>query len=675
MKKIVFIIYLSIFSIKHTQWFAFFALSYFTFNISFVQANTNHYEFKKILDQLVNWNQDFSKSTPIEVLKTVSNIYQNNIDLPLLFHKVTRINNFHSIENDNQLSNVEKVTINQAAIIYAYSFKISLPLHEFYSIQQLRFQFINALKIEFETVQISQNIDEFYLNRYYQNDPIAFAIYSVALSIHIHKYGKKNTLDNLNEITYSRKSRSLREWFIKNHSSHRKKFSRNVEAWLLNQLSNEIADWVARPKLDSLNNFISHPHARISAVLKSQLMQIHFSTDPHVSLRKWEPALNNLPNVSMAYSMIGQGIVNDFKERKNAKLSEHPKLSLLPSLSHHNFYNIRAVSSFFISETLQFLDTGIHHWIKKTFNSLTYIKDITNFVIKEASLAETSIMSLEQSIEQSLIKDVYTIGEEIKPHMYQYLGDDALAGIDVVIKLGKQFLRARQFPNTNEYALFEGHGNFGRHRVTYQANNQWSLYNHQSSIKNWTTSGEHRYSMLIGRGQPQHIFTHYGKNIQHRYSVPAKNLFSDGHLESSSLTELFPKAHDNQLAHLGLSDRLDLVAHGNPYGPTGHGQCSFEHSLSASELAMQLFQLGLRELGVLKLQSCNIGGGFYLNQLKNELEKLSIKIGFLSAPAGYLMQLPGLTRVVLNPFPSFSKDRYEVIKTGYHLGFNGTRYQ
>ena len=670
--------YLSLLSMKIPQRFIYFICFYFICNLSFVHANTYHYETKKLLDQRVNWNQDLSKLTPVETLKALSNTNQKTIDLPLLLHKINRTNKLHSIEADNQLSIEEKTIINQAAVIYAHSFKQSLPLHEFYSIQQLRFQFINALKLEFETVSISHKIDEFYLSRYYQDDPIAFAIYSVALSIHINKYGKKPTLDKLNEIPYSRNSTSLRDWFIKNHFSRRKQISQDVEAWLLNQLSNEITEWFARPKLDSLNDFISHPYARISAILKNQneLASIYPSTQARISLKKWNQALNILPNVSMAYSIIGQGIVNDFKETINVRLNEHPTLSLWSSLSHHDLFNIRAVSSSFIAETLHPLGSTINHWIKSPFNPLTYLKDITNLVVKETSLAENSKMSLEQSIEHSLINDVQVIGEEIRPYMHHYLGVDALAGIDVVIQLGEQFLRARQFPNTNEYALFEGHGNFGRHRLTYQANNRWSLKNNsQNSAKNWTTSGEHRYSLLIGRGQPQHIFSHYAKNIQHRYGVPAKNLFSDGNIASSSLSELFPKANNNQLAHLRFSDRLDLIAHGSPYGPVGHGQCSVEHNLSASELALQLFQLGLRELGVLKLQSCNTGGGFYLNQLKNELEKLSIRVGFLSAPTGYLMQLPGLTRTVLNPFPTFSKDRYEVIKTGYHLGFNGTRYQ
>ena len=117
-----------------------------------------------------------------------------------------------------------------------------------------------------------------------------------------------------------------------------------------------------------------------------------------------------------------------------------------------------------------------------------------------------------------------------------------------------------------------------------------------------------------------------------------------------------------------------MVAHGNPYGPICSNQSGLETSLSPTELAKKLFDLGLREVGVLKVQSCNVGGGFYLTKLEQALKKTGINVGFLAAPKGYLVQLPRLPRAVFSPFPNFRSDRYEVISTGLHQGFPGTRY-
>jgi hypothetical protein len=88
----------------------------------------------------------------------------------------------------------------------------------------------------------------------------------------------------------------------------------------------------------------------------------------------------------------------------------------------------------------------------------------------------------------------------------------------------------------------------------------------------------------------------------------------------------------------------------------------------------QLKAQRLRQVGVLKIQLCNVGGGFYLSRFVSELRRAGIDVGFISAPKGYLIQLPGLPRAVFDPFPTFSSDRYEVISTGLHQGFSGTRY-
>lgn len=127
--------------------------------------------------------------------------------------------------------------------------------------------------------------------------------------------------------------------------------------------------------------------------------------------------------------------------------------------------------------------------------------------------------------------------------------------------------------------------------------------------------------------------------------------------------------NNNQLADLTFDDRLDIVAHGNPYGPVSIGNIDIETSISPRGLVEQLKAQGLRQVGVLKLQSCNVGGGFYLPALSSELQRAGIDVGFISAPKGYLVQLPGLPRAVFDPFPTFSSDRYEIISTGLHQGF------
>lgn len=57
---------------------------------------------------------------------------------------------------------------------------------------------------------------------------------------------------------------------------------------------------------------------------------------------------------------------------------------------------------------------------------------------------------------------------------------------------------------------------------------------------------------------------------------------------------------------------------------------------SPKQLAEKLQSYGLKEVGVLRLDSCNVGDGDYLVRLKKELDLLNIKVGYLSAPNGYL---------------------------------------
>lgn len=106
-----------------------------------------------------------------------------------------------------------------------------------------------------------------------------------------------------------------------------------------------------------------------------------------------------------------------------------------------------------------------------------------------------------------------------------------------------------------------------------------------------------------------------------RNKIPPHNCFYSGTVapNHSSGTLLV----NNSLAKLRLDSRLTLLAHANE---------DFFDIYTPESLATKLHEAGLKEAGILKLEGCNVGKGDYLEKLKYELNRLGIKVGYLSGP-------------------------------------------
>lgn len=105
--------------------------------------------------------------------------------------------------------------------------------------------------------------------------------------------------------------------------------------------------------------------------------------------------------------------------------------------------------------------------------------------------------------------------------------------------------------------------------------------------------------------------------------------------DTSTQITLSPKRPD-QLGELGLSDRLDIAAHGTADAVAG---------LSPAVLAQVLQGLGLRRIGVINVGSCNAGSQLFLTQLGHELDQRGIQFGWIAGAKGVSANFLQLGRI------------------------------
>ncbi|AST28657.1 type III effector protein [Ralstonia pseudosolanacearum] len=160
-------------------------------------------------------------------------------------------------------------------------------------------------------------------------------------------------------------------------------------------------------------------------------------------------------------------------------------------------------------------------------------------------------------------------------------------------------------------------------------------------------------------------------------NIPSSNRFSMDLTSAQSTARALAK---RPLQRLTLESRLDIHAHGND---------SYVEDLTAAELAAKLHDAGLEEVGVLKIQACDVGKGHYLQALLEHLASRGVKVGYLCGPKGALTD----TRTVENlgggeqyvkKDVSFLPGKYvgwlpetfglNVIKGNVDVAFGGTRY-
>ncbi|MCX8565908.1 MAG: hypothetical protein ON057_000635 [Glomeribacter sp. 1016415] len=137
------------------------------------------------------------------------------------------------------------------------------------------------------------------------------------------------------------------------------------------------------------------------------------------------------------------------------------------------------------------------------------------------------------------------------------------------------------------------------------------------------------------------------------------------------------------LQKVRLTDRLDIHGHGNE---------KFFSGMPAEELAYALKNAGLSEVGILKLQSCNVGKGkeeSFLYEFKDALNSQGINFGYICGPTGYLTDwrfavetakfkcnIRGLPFVFKKTVNGFMPEIFglQVVKGNQDIVFPGTRY-
>jgi hypothetical protein len=143
---------------------------------------------------------------------------------------------------------------------------------------------------------------------------------------------------------------------------------------------------------------------------------------------------------------------------------------------------------------------------------------------------------------------------------------------------------------------------------------------------------ENRYAICMDESDtPLRTVT---KVHQIEHQIPDDHVFYQGRRANNEGNAPGLPLYSNQLEGITLGDRLTIFAHGNP---------DSLNNMNPAELASMLQQRGLREVGVLKLFSCSVGAGDFLEQLSIELTRRNIRVGYVS---GYTTDLQDSQRVV-----------------------------
>ncbi|TGC20907.1 hypothetical protein [Escherichia sp. E1130] len=155
----------------------------------------------------------------------------------------------------------------------------------------------------------------------------------------------------------------------------------------------------------------------------------------------------------------------------------------------------------------------------------------------------------------------------------------------------------------------------------------------------WRNTPEKNFIYKIGTNEDSSpdLLERHARSSRATRGIPQENFFADvaqdplAHRRSAP----FNVIDGGSLSSLDKNSRLDVSAHGNRNGPVAG-----LNNITAKELVDKLWDAGLREVGVLRVDACNVGNGAYLLQLKTALNAKGIRFGYIAAPNGLLMIAP-----------------------------------
>jgi hypothetical protein len=123
------------------------------------------------------------------------------------------------------------------------------------------------------------------------------------------------------------------------------------------------------------------------------------------------------------------------------------------------------------------------------------------------------------------------------------------------------------------------------------------------------------------------------------------------------------------LSDLTVSDKLIIVSHADENGLV---------SITQKMLVERLIQHGLKEVGVIKFHSCELGKKYWLHNFADRLKTKGVSFAWVSGPVGSYIYWPFHRWAGIEDASTFRKQmqtgKYRIVKGNINKIFQGSRY-